>query len=102
MAESLNTILVLGTGALILGLGVWAGFWWRGAATDPAHLQVRATNRELMAFRREAHRAMAQTIAVHAEIINDRSTSPHTRWKLEEAQRCLVETTQGNDSERGR
>lgn len=102
MAESLNTILVLGTGALLLGLGVWAGFWWRGAATDPAHLQIRATNRELMSFRKRAHAAMATAIATNAEVINDPSTPGHTRWKLEEVQKCLAKTNESSRDERRR
>lgn len=100
MDQHLIIVLLPLAGAFILGIGVAAGSWLRGAATDPAHLQVRATNRELMAFRKGAHAAMAKVIAVHAEIINDRSTSPHTRWKLSEAQQWLTETTEPTKTER--
>ena len=81
-------------GAGLLGVGVWGGSWLRAAATDPAHLQIRATNRELMAWRKEAQAAMGKAMATNAEIINDRSTSPHTRWKLQEAQSWLAKTTE--------
>lgn len=92
--QHLIIVLLPLAGAFILGIGVAAGSWLRGAATDPAHLQVRATNRELMAWRKDAQQAMGKVIEVQAEVINDRSTSPHTRWKIQEAQSWLAKTTE--------
>lgn len=102
MALVLNVIAAMLTGAVLLGVGVWAGSWLRAAATDPAMMQVRATNRELMAFRKRALSAMGYAISEQASIINDPSTSLPTRRRLEEVQKCLAKTTESSRDERRR